>query len=139
MTQEERTASTHKRPSREEMDRLSSKNTWCRHYAGMHFRETCEAGVRFADVKGPDRFNYPCFKNRCVGTSCPQQSFYTDEEAWAHILDGRERVAKLLTDLAAGICPHCGARIDEERQVGECVYADPCGHRLYQGRAKEVI
>jgi hypothetical protein len=38
--------------------------------------------------------------------------------------------------LAAGLCPHCGAKIEEEKQVGRCVYAGPCNHRLYQGRAK---
>lgn len=31
-------------------------------------------------------------------------------------------------------CPHCGTRIDKMRQVGRCVYGDPCGCRLYQGK-----
>lgn len=38
--------------------------------------------------------------------------------------------------LAAGICPTCNAKIEKEKQVGRCVYALPCYHRLYQGTAK---
>lgn len=35
-----------------------------------------------------------------------------------------------------GICIHCGADIMEERQVGRCVYALPCGCRAGQGKAR---
>ncbi len=42
-----------------------------------------------------------------------------------------------LDDLAAGVCPHCQAEIKERKQIGRCVYAFPCGHRLYQGRAPD--
>ncbi len=37
--------------------------------------------------------------------------------------------------LDAGVCPHCDTAIARKRQVGRCVYAEPCGCRLYQGRA----
>jgi hypothetical protein len=37
--------------------------------------------------------------------------------------------------LANGICPHCDTTIEHERQVGRCVYGEPCGCRLYQGTA----
>lgn len=30
-------------------------------------------------------------------------------------------------------CPHCGARIVSMKQVGRCVYTQPCGCRLWQG------
>lgn len=33
-----------------------------------------------------------------------------------------------------GICPHCDQPM-EEKQVSRSVYALPCYHRLYQGRA----
>lgn len=32
-------------------------------------------------------------------------------------------------------CPICHAKM-ERRQVYRCVYAHPCGHRLYQGRIR---
>ncbi len=48
-----------------------------------------------------------------------------------------EVVTKYIADLAANICPHCQTPIAERKQVGRCVYADPCGHRLYQGRAPD--
>jgi hypothetical protein len=38
---------------------------------------------------------------------------------------------------ADGICPHCRTKIVEQKQVGRCVYALPCWHRLYQGRAPD--
>lgn len=37
-----------------------------------------------------------------------------------------------LEKLRKGVCPHCGQPF-AQRQVGRCVYAQPCGHRLYQG------
>jgi DNA-directed RNA polymerase subunit RPC12/RpoP len=36
---------------------------------------------------------------------------------------------------AEGKCYHCGKPM-KQTQVGRCVYADPCGHRLWQGKAK---
>ena len=36
--------------------------------------------------------------------------------------------------LQSGLCPHCKAKVVSQRQVGRCVYAEPCGHRLYQGK-----
>lgn len=35
--------------------------------------------------------------------------------------------------LRNNVCPHCDAPIAQQEQVGRCVYARPCGHRLYQG------
>lgn len=30
-------------------------------------------------------------------------------------------------------CPHCKQTVENLKQVGRSVYAQPCGHRLYQG------
>ena len=35
--------------------------------------------------------------------------------------------------LGKNVCPHCNRAIEIQRQVGRCVFAHPCGHRLYQG------
>jgi hypothetical protein len=41
--------------------------------------------------------------------------------------------AAFFEKLRTGICPHCDLTVEKEEQVGHCVYARPCGHRLYQG------
>lgn len=61
------------------------------------------------------------------------------EEFGKHLADKagdqlREAVKGFFQAMADNKCPHCGADVVNKRQVGRCVYADPCGHRLYQGR-----
>lgn len=47
-------------------------------------------------------------------------------------------VAEFLKTLAEGkVCPHCKQPIEKREQVGRCVYARPCGCRLYQGKLKK--
>lgn len=48
-----------------------------------------------------------------------------------------EYIKAFMTNLKNDICPHCGTPITNKRQVGRCVYADPCGCRLYQGNLDE--
>jgi len=35
---------------------------------------------------------------------------------------------------ACGACFHCGTPMTAKRQVGPCIYVEPCGCRLGQGR-----
>lgn len=49
-----------------------------------------------------------------------------------------EAVKHYFECLHAGICHVCGVKVENQIQVGRCVYADPCGHRLYQGKARWV-
>lgn len=35
------------------------------------------------------------------------------------------------------ICPTCNSSIDKQVQSGRCVYASPCGCRLFQGKAQK--
>jgi hypothetical protein len=47
-----------------------------------------------------------------------------------------ELARKALKTMVEGkYCIHCGAVIERKRQVGRSVYAAPCGHRQYQGKA----
>ncbi len=39
-----------------------------------------------------------------------------------------------LGELAEDVCPWRHAKIEKMVQIGRCVYARPCNHRLYQGR-----
>jgi hypothetical protein len=43
-------------------------------------------------------------------------------------------IAAWFQKLADNVCPHCDTAIARQEQVGHCVYARPCGHRLYQGK-----
>lgn len=49
----------------------------------------------------------------------------------------QEAIVQYFKMLSVGCCPQCGAKIEEEKQVGRCVYGLPCWHRLYQGTAKK--
>lgn len=119
---------------------MSDGTDWCRHYRGVG--EMCDAGVDPQSVRvdvrktpGERSRLYPCFETDRVPHACPHCSYLTPEERQAARDAAAAAVMKYLTDLDAGICPFCGVAIEKRQQVGRCVYADPCGHRLYQGRA----
>lgn len=60
------------------------------------------------------------------------------EEMWQLIQNTltKENPADVyLENIKNWICPECNEKINQHRQAGRCVYADPCGHRLYQGKA----
>lgn len=40
---------------------------------------------------------------------------------------------EFLAKLENNICPSCDAVIEKKIEVKPCIYAEPCGHRLYQG------
>lgn len=46
---------------------------------------------------------------------------------------GLDAIRTYFGKLSKNECPICGAAIERQQQVGHCVYAKPCGHRLYQG------
>lgn len=53
-----------------------------------------------------------------------------------------KEIAQLVADLATKmqnwICHVCNTPIKQEVQIGRCVYARPCGHRLWQGKARRT-
>jgi hypothetical protein len=121
-------------------------SAWCRHYNGViggllptWGERRCEADVRYADVKvpaAPDSktgHDYPCFGESHQG-NCPLRSFFTDEERAERDRESAQAVSDFINKLKSDVCPHCDTPITRKRQVGRCVYAEPCGCRLYQGR-----
>jgi hypothetical protein len=52
-----------------------------------------------------------------------------DDTAW---LDAW--IAEALARDARGACVRCGTPMVAQRQVGRCIYVEPCGCRLGQGR-----
>jgi hypothetical protein len=127
---------------------------YCRHHNG-YMNDTCEAGVKYLDVvTDPENDNglwlrMPCsipkekeleratpeaLKHYANKGTCPKLDFPTAEEARIAREESDARFAKKMQRLAEGFCLQCDQPMTK-RQVGRCVYAEPCGHRLYQGKA----
>jgi wobble nucleotide-excising tRNase len=52
--------------------------------------------------------------------------------------DDWQRVTQMLEQALKGqTCPFCQTAITRRVQRGRCVYAHPCGCRLYQGRVRK--
>lgn len=51
-----------------------------------------------------------------------------------------EEAAKAIREyfeaLAGGLCPTCHEPVEQKDQVGRCVYARPCGHRMFEGKVR---
>ncbi len=112
----------------------------CRFFTGIQ-NVACEAGVQYRSVRdasGDGPFRWPCLtltlSGRPCTTTCPKRSTWTAEEARAKAEESEAHTVEFLRKLGAGICPTCNATVEKKRQVDRCVYADPCGHRLYQGQ-----
>jgi len=54
-----------------------------------------------------------------------------EHDAWVE-----EAIAKIRAAVEGNVCCECGETITKKVQVGRCVYAEPCNHRLYQGTIK---
>jgi hypothetical protein len=114
-------------------DRVKDTMRKCRHFNGIQ-HDVCLAGVDYRTFSPgkmpclayPERPSEPCekFANR------------TRKEAEVVEHQRDENIARFLSAMREGRCPHCQHAVEESVQVGPCIYAKPCGHRLGQGRAK---
>lgn len=119
----------------------------CTHFSGL-MNERCDVGVRYEDVAAPPedpadpRFGIlhrlPCFTKDGLTHRCAQARFLTDEEAHAEEAAIRDGFAEMWRKIDAGICPNHNTPMTL-KQIGRCVYADPCGCRLYQGRIDRKV
>lgn len=110
----------------------------CEHFNGL-MNKVCKAGVAYDDVKDTSTRPYgiPCLREHITElTNCEQQKFLTDEEAQAQEAEIRARAQARVDREQAGFCGQCGAKVGKKVQVGRCIYNDPCGCRLGQGRLK---
>jgi len=126
-------------------DGIQSTMATCAHFNGIS-NEICNAGVSYAEVM--ERLDLgdkgrpvvlPCFARNKWGESefechktCAKLQFPTRVEAEAKETARRERITEHLNNIASDICPTHKIAITK-KQVGRCVYAEPCGCRLYQG------
>lgn len=103
------------------------RSTWCRHYTAYP-EKVCKVGITYSIPR-------PCIRGSSTWGECPHFEEYTSAELDEQERASNEAVASYLAKLNDGHCPHCDAAIVERKQIGRCVYANPCGHRLYQGKA----
>ena len=105
----------------------------CIHFNGLS-QQTCLAGVSYwAD--GPQ----PCIQMYDTGKHlCPQRQFPTEEEALQRATIQEQEIREALAQMASRRvmkqCLVCGTPYTTRRQVGRCIYVEPCGHRQGQGR-----
>lgn len=117
---------------------LQSDN-WCRHYSGM-MNKACDAGVEYDSIKDtsvvPTRWH--CIHADAM-VKCPKRELRTKEE----IEEEKRQLAAWFTRFAAfesgesDACPQCGETVESAEEIGRCVYARPCGCRVFQGELPE--
>lgn len=105
---------------------------WCSHFNGL-LNDCCELGIAYETVRDPESGQLPCFKDKGCTERCLCAVFPTEAEVAAKVEQTRASIAAYFTDLATGRCPACQQTVTKQKQVGRCVYAVPCGHRLFQG------
>ncbi len=114
---------------------------WCRHYNGVGNSDTCRVGVRYEDVVDTSQrpARRPCYVPE-VRDRCAAYEDYTPEEIEKRnqvVVAGLIRLAQFVSRESEN-CPQCGQHIDRVEQVGRCVYARPCGCRVFQGRVPDA-
>lgn len=107
----------------------------CVHFNGIQ-HGACKAGVTYKDVRAPaGSFGYPCVKSMSRGSTCARAEYPTAEQAAAEDARIQAALDAHFGRIAAGKCGHCGEDVNRYSQVGNCAYAEPCGHRMGQADA----
>lgn len=112
----------------------------CIHFRGIQ-HATCEAGVSMVSIRDKSQpYRWPCLTldGRKATTTCDRYREPTSEEIAADEAAWAARIEEIGARTKRGECSDCGTKVTAVRQAGKCVYAEPCGHRLGQGDAKQV-
>lgn len=104
----------------------------CKHFSGVH-NKTCRAGIAYNDVRAERKL--PCLKSEACPVPCASAEFPTEQEVAERARKDNDAIERYFRLLSSDICPTCEAKIERHQQIGRCVYALPCYHRLYQGKA----
>ncbi len=112
----------------------------CEHFNGL-INDVCRAGVRYDDVRDTSTspYGFPCLVSdldQTATTTCERAKFLTDDEAKAKEEEIYDRARARAEREKAGFCGQCGEKVERKAQVGPCIYNEPCGCRLGQGRLK---
>lgn len=111
----------------------------CVHFNGIQHGR-CRAGVAYSDARDQNGL-LPCRPDAAIRVGAkPCESFQEMSQQQVDELRAKieARFAELRERGRRGECGACGARIERAQQVGRCVYAQPCGHRIGQGDAADV-
>jgi hypothetical protein len=120
----------------------------CVHFCGIQ-HEKCAAGVVLLSVRDasqPGPYRWPCITLTGITkkpmppatTTCDQYREPTADEIAADKAALDARLEEMRQQTARGECSACGQKATRAKQVGSCVYLEPCGHRVGQGDAKAV-
>lgn len=103
---------------------------WCKHYRGMHEKETCEAGVAFKDLPGRGTEAFfdlcPCFGPN--GHKCDKAEYPTAEEMAAEEAEMQLRFANTVIARAA-IVGHIGEWKRGSPSVAAKIDCPVCGQK----------
>ena len=107
---------------------------FCIHYPhmGMVGNDFCKKGVDMRPFK-PANIEAPCYNDKVGG--CPFAEYPTPEQ----IAERNKHIAALMEGMTnlmqrkSDVCYQCGKQVTQLDKVGRCVYARPCGCRLWQG------
>jgi len=111
----------------------------CIHFNGI-VNDRCKTGVEYDTVRSVVNgiVEYPCYNKDL--SNCPSREYYTDEE-WAKQQQRLEDILQQMTRFMAREiedCYICGKHVDRLEKIGRCVYASPCGCRLWQGNVPKM-
>jgi hypothetical protein len=111
---------------------------YCRYFTGIA-AGVCEQAMPYRQFAG---YAYPCIPKQPTDTrvqaTCPLHSLPSAEEVEVEEQRLDQALREYLGTFAArqhrGECGHCGTPMEAKVQVGRCIYAQPCGCRVGQGR-----
>lgn len=107
----------------------------CVHFTGIGDDDAvCAAGIAYVSVRDDSSrpFAWPCMTWTGAATTCARATYPSKEQAEREIREIDDEIARQDALLLSGICPDCETPIQRRRVTGNCIYADPCGHRLGQ-------
>ncbi len=110
---------------------MSNWREWCKHCVSQDDAAVCQKGIQRVNRWGSFT-NWPCFLGN---GSCELFKTYSKQEVEEIEKENSDYVRKLWDFDARKTedCPNCGQHVDGLSKVGRCVYARPCGCRLWQG------
>lgn len=93
----------------------------------------CNAGINFKETWGSGKL--PCLVSEGIADQCSRFEPRSEADADEFARRREASMQQFVERIENGQCPHCGTKVEERVQVGPCVYARPCNHRLGQGKA----